>query len=137
VTIKVQSEAAIQGDIVVAMSRTFDARTVHVPNGGKRSAREGVALRSMGVWAGHPDLIVYGEDHRSFLMEVKDEILACERTVPTDQRFDTLDPKQKIAVTELRSRGFVVHVVDNVDDAIAAGRAFGLPAKKSLAGVCA
>lgn len=126
---KVASEARIQGEIVVAMSRTFNARTVHVPNGGKRSASEGVALRSMGVWAGHPDLIVYGDDHRSFLIEVKDDILARERAVPTDQRFDTLDPKQKDAVTELRGRGFIVHVIDNVEDALAAGRAFGLPPK--------
>jgi hypothetical protein len=135
-----QSEAAIQGEIIVAMSRTFNARTVHVPNGGKRSAREGLALRSMGVWAGHPDLDVYSHDGRMFFMEVKDEILVRERDVPTDQRFDTLDPKQKDAVAELRSRGFVVHVVDNVEDALAAGRAFGLAHKvirRSLAEVCA
>ncbi|TXN33926.1 VRR-NUC domain-containing protein [Methylobacterium sp. WL19] len=123
------SEECIQGEIVVAMSRTFDARTVHVANGGKRSAKEGAKLRSMGVWAGHPDLIVYGDDDRSFLIEVKDQILAREREVPTDQRFDTLDPKQKDAVLELRARGKTVHVIDNVEDALAAGRAFGLAPK--------
>lgn len=132
-----QSEAAIQGEIIVAMSRTFNARTVHVPNGGKRSVREGVALRSMGVWAGHPDLIVYGQDGRDFLIEVKEQVLVRERDVPTDQRFDTLDPKQKDAVTELRSRGKIVHVVDSVEEALSAGRAFGLMPKKSLAEVCA
>lgn len=132
-----QSEAAIQGDIIVAMSRTFDARTVHVPNGGKRSVREGVALRSMGVWAGHPDLIVYGDGDRDFLIEVKDHILARERDVPTEQRIDTLDPKQKTAVLELRARGKIVHVVDSVEEALSAGRAFGLMPKRSLAGVCA
>ena len=126
------SEARLQGEIVVAFSRTFNARTVHVPNGGKRSAREGVVLRSMGVWAGHPDLCVYGLDGQMFYIEVKDHILVRERDVPTDQRLDTLDPKQKIAVTELRERGFVVHVVNSVEDALAAGRAFGLAPKLTM-----
>lgn len=125
-------EAQIQSDILMAMSRQFDCRTVHVPNGGKRGVREGVKLKAMGVWAGHPDLIIYGNGQRSFMIEVKEphEILASERNVPTHERFESLSESQQKAVPELRARGFIVHVIDNVDDAIAAGHHFGLDPKR-------
>lgn len=127
------NEAQIQAAILMAMSRLFNCRTVHVPNGGQRNKREAMTLKSMGVWAGHPDLIIYGEDERDFLMEVKDGILACERDVPAHERIQTLDPKQKTAVAELRARGKRVYVVASVDEAISAGQHFGLSPKLRIA----
>lgn len=127
------NEAQIQAAILMAMSRLFNCRTVHVPNGGQRNKREAMTLKSMGVWAGHPDLIVYGEDERDFLMEVKDGILVCERDVPAHERERTLDPEQKKAVAELRARGKRVYVVASVDEAIAAGQHFGLSPKLRIA----
>ncbi|ACL59927.1 VRR-NUC domain-containing protein [Methylobacterium nodulans] len=111
---RARPEQVIQTKIVVAMHRRFDCRCVHVPNGGRRGKLEGVAFKEMGVEAGHPDLIVYGRGGRCFLIEVK-------------APGGSLSASQRAFLPGLRERGFPVHVVDSVEDALAAGAAFGLP----------
>ena len=58
--IKLQPEQALQVECVQWMKRHLCKQVVffHVPNGGNRSAREGVIFKAMGVVAGVPDLII-------------------------------------------------------------------------------
>lgn len=118
-------EQILQTKIVVALHRRFDCRCVHVPNGGGRTKLEALALRDMGVWAGHPDLIVYGREGRLLLIEVKDRVQARDRAVAPGERLTTLSEAQRHAVPELRARGFAVAVVDTVEDAVAVAKAAG------------
>ena len=120
-----RDEQKVQTAIVVALHREFDCRVVHVPNGGSRTMLEAIALKEMGTWAGHPDLIVYGRGGKLLLLEVKEAVQVRERNIVPEERLQTLSTAQKLAVPELRSRGFTVAVVDCVADAIAAVHAFG------------
>lgn len=124
-----RQEQAIQTAIVVALHREFDCRAIHVANGGSRSITEAVHLKEMGVWAGHPDLVVYGRDGKVLLIEVKEKVQARERAVPLVARLTTLSDSQKLAVPELRERGFTVAVVDSVEDAVSAVRDAGFGAR--------
>ncbi|ACL60616.1 nuclease [Methylobacterium nodulans] len=128
---RARDEQRIQTAIVTAMHRAFDCRCVHVANGGARGKLEAVAFKAMGVWAGHPDLNVYGRSGAAplFMIEVKERIQARERAVPADQRFWSLSDEQKPVVSELRERGIRVFVVDSPEDAVAAGGRMGLRAR--------
>lgn len=124
-------EQRIQTAIVVAFRRRFDAIVSHIPNGGVRTKLEAIAFREAGMTAGMPDLVVLDHGGRTLLIEVKQQIQVRERDVPATERLHSLDDSQKIVVPRLRERGFTVAVVDCVEDAVAAGEAFGLEPKRA------
>ncbi|GJE00578.1 VRR-NUC domain-containing protein [Methylobacterium isbiliense] len=123
-------EQNLQIAIVIALHHRFDCLISHVPNQGRRGLVEAGATKRMGLLTGHPDLIVYGRDGRAFHLEVKDKVQARERAVAPGERFASLSTDQKRVVPDLRERGFHVAVVDTVEDAIAAGAAFGLAPRR-------
>lgn len=56
----IQHERKLQIEAVDAIRRMFPhVLCIHVPNGGKRHAREGANFKRMGVTAGVPDLILW------------------------------------------------------------------------------
>jgi hypothetical protein len=48
-----------------------DALYLHIPNGGKRDAREGARLKAQGVLAGAPDWLIITPDGRANFIELK------------------------------------------------------------------
>lgn len=124
-------EQKIQTAIVVAMRRKFDAFIFHVPNGGARTKLEALHFKDAGTSAGVPDLIALDARGGALFIEVKAKIQVRERAVAPADRLHSLSDSQKIVVPDLRRRGFTVVVVDNVDDALAAGIEFGLEPKRS------
>jgi len=67
---KLQSECVEWGRNTYQCLRFFGI--VHIPNGGKRNVVEAIKLRSMGVVAGFPDLIITPPDGKVFYIEMKD-----------------------------------------------------------------
>lgn len=66
-------ESQIQIDIIKGI-RLFYANELFafaVPNGGKRNVREAVAMKRTGTVAGVSDLIVLGNNSKTFFVEVK------------------------------------------------------------------
>ena len=63
-------EDAIQAE-VVRTARHAGLMVYHVPNGGQRSAREGTALKRIGVLAGVPDLVFVLPEGRHVYVEMK------------------------------------------------------------------
>jgi len=122
-------EQKIQTAIVVAYRRRFDCFVYHCPNGGARTRLEAIAFKDAGLTAGVPDLQAAGRDGAILYLEIKDKIQARERDVPLDERIHSADPNQKLVISDLRARGFTVVIVSSVEEAIAAGEAFGLGPK--------
>ena len=122
-------EQKIQTAIVVAFRRKLDVFCYHVPNSGARSTLQALAFKGAGLTAGVPDLVAVGHDGRHLYLEVKAKIQVRERNVPLAERITSVSDSQKIVIPELRARGCTVVVVDSVEDAIAAGEAFGFVAK--------
>lgn len=118
-------EQKIQTAIVNAMRRQFDAFIFHVPNGGARTKLEALHFKDAGTTAGVPDLIAIGTLGDVLFLEIKAKIQVRDRVVPPHLRINSLSDSQKVVVPDLRRRGFTVVVVDNVEDAIAAGHAAG------------
>jgi hypothetical protein len=68
------AEARIQAAIVEWVRTVAPELIVfHPPNGGLRSKAEAARLKWIGTLAGIPDLIVLGQDGRTWLIEVKSE----------------------------------------------------------------
>jgi hypothetical protein len=125
-------EHAVQTPIVKALHALYDCRVASNNNGGYRTRTEAYALADLGTWAGYPDLSIFGRLERMFFIECKAKIQARERAVSPFDRFWSLSASQKVAIPELRDRGFRVAVVDNVEEAIAAARDFGLGPKLKI-----
>lgn len=128
---RAKPEQLIQTAIVKELPKLFDCRCASNNNGGYRTSAEARALVGMGTWAGYPDVSVFGRDAKMFFVECKAKVQVRERGVDPFERFHSLSDSQKIAVPELRERGFAVAVVDNVEEALKCARAFGLPSKAS------
>lgn len=78
----------------------------HVPNGGKRSIREAVAFKRMGVLAGVPDVIAV-KDGRCFALELK----PFSSRKPSDAQVKTM--------SDLESAGAVVGIAWGLSEALA------------------
>lgn len=77
------SESYRQRKMIVMIKRLFVGYQVaHVPNGGRRNAREAAALKADGVKPGWPDLIIAGPDGWGAFIEVKD----CDGTCFKEQK---------------------------------------------------
>lgn len=124
-------ESGIQSQVVRLLHNLFDCRVASNNNGGFRSQTEAFALADMGTWAGYPDLSVFGRGGQMFLLECKAKIQVRERGVDPFARFHSLSATQKVAIPELRERGFRVAVTDSVEEAKRIALAFGLGMKMS------
>lgn len=113
-----RDEAKLQTSIVKAYRNLFDCVICHVPNGGSRNMLEAVALKNMGVLAGVPDLLVFGREGRTLLLECK-------------AGKGKESPAQVALMDDLWDRGFTVHTVKDLETAIKVGRAFGLGPKQA------
>ena len=122
-------EQRIQTAIVVALKKRFDCLPWHCPNGGARTRLEAIAFREAGLTAGAPDLNVAGPGGLEIYIEVKDRVLVRERNTRPFDRFDTLDPSQKVFVERLRGYGKRVAVVESVEEAEAVCLEAGFPPK--------
>lgn len=97
----------------------------HVPNGGGRSKAEAGVLKAMGVLAGVPDLIVIGPA----------KVIAIELKAPPrplkrgglSKAAPRLTPAQRALQADLGACGVPVLVVDNLDAALSALQALGVP----------
>ena len=124
-------ESGIQSRIVRALHATYDCRCAANHNGGFRTKTEALVLKDTGGWAGYPDVTVFGRASAIFLVETKAKIQVRERGIDPFQRFHSLSTSQKLAVPELRQRGFMVAVTDDVDEALACAAAAGLTPRSS------
>ncbi|WP_053080453.1 VRR-NUC domain-containing protein [Methylobacterium variabile] len=111
-------EHDIQVKIVNRLRGEFDAVVAAVPNGGRRGKLEAVSLLEEGVEPGHPDLIAYGREGRTLLLEVK-------------APGGSLSPVQRRLIPDLRERGFPVAVVRGVAEAVAAMREAGFGPRRA------
>jgi hypothetical protein len=119
-------ESPIQAQIVRTLPKLFDCRCAANNNGGYRTRTEAFELKDTGTWAGYPDVSIFGRRAAMFFIETKAKIQVRERAISPFERFHSLSASQKVAVPELRERGFRVAVVDNVEEAVACANAFGL-----------
>lgn len=90
----------------------------HYPAGGLRTKREAALLKAMGVVAGVPDIIVWGDHGRTWFLEVK-------------APGGSLSPEQRSVIAQLAELGHTVAVVRSVDEALAFGEAWGWPLRLS------
>lgn len=85
----------------------------HIPNGGKRSMREAVKFKKMGVLAGVPDLFIpeiYGCKHGLFI-ELKSE-------------KGKVSKNQTDVIVKLQSRGYRVEVCNGFHEFVTACRRY-------------
>lgn len=107
-----KSEAAIQSEIFLHFWNNFpETRRLlfHIPNGGKRSPREAMKFKSMGVVKGIPDLFFAwpnGKYHGLFI-EVK----------KPGEKVKRGSDQERVKYT-LIGRGFAVIEFDNSEEAI-------------------
>lgn len=93
-----------------------NATWCHVPNGGRRSKREGAKFRAMGVRAGVPDILVFGErSARSWPIAIELKRAKPARSVTSEH--------QKKWIRELRELGWRCKVCFGAAEAIAFLRA--------------
>lgn len=107
-------EDRIQADIVFALS-ALGVFLFMVPNSaaGKTTQARAARLKAMGLRAGVSDLILMGDDGRSYFLEIKTE---SGRLSESQLRF------RDICI----ARGWPYAVTRSLDDAIAQARAWGL-----------
>jgi hypothetical protein len=113
-------EAVLQSTIVAGLrlGLPHGFEVWHIPNGGKRSPREGALFKKMGVTAGAPDIIILGQidgEPRVWFFEVK----AGTMKRPTDV--------QMILHDRLRDLGFEVAVVRSWTEALRVCNLWKLP----------
>lgn len=82
----------------------------HVPNGGRRDAREGARLKGMGVKAGVPDILIV-KDGRADWIELKADT-------------GRVSPAQRDMHCTLVERGCRIIVCRSIDEVIAALKAW-------------
>src|SRR5215207_218453 len=95
----------------------------HFANGGLRTKREAALLKAMGVVAGMPDIVVFGEvlgQPAAWFMEVK-----APKELLRDNQADI--------VAALGMLGFRTAVVRSIDDALKYGREWGWPLRAAIA----
>lgn len=117
-------EQQLQKAIVNALRLALPSRWIvsHYPAGGYRSRVEGSILKGMGVLAGFPDIMIFGEvvdgaglaTATAWFLEVKSG-----KGEPT--------PIQREMHNQLRALGFDVAVVRSIDDALEACLFWHLP----------
>jgi hypothetical protein len=107
VTRRRQPEQQLQRSLVehLRCCATADTWFCHLANGGARTAVEGAVLKSMGVRAGAPDLLVIRAGQALFI-ELK-------------TRGRKLSPAQAQCHEELRRAGAVVECHDSINAALA------------------
>lgn len=91
----------------------------HVPNGfnaGSRGYIEWAKMQAMGAMAGWPDLQFFWPVCRAMFMEIK-------------RPGEKPEPHQHAIHARLRAQGWIVVVVDNLDDARKAWADAGIPTK--------
>ncbi len=87
----------------------------HIPNGGKRNAREAASFKRMGVKAGVPDYLIF--DHPTNSIGFYEQW----RGVALEMKRDTngaTSAKQKRWLRELEERGWIALVCHGYEDAI-------------------
>ena len=89
---------------IVKLVKAFGLWPIHVPNEGQRDAREAAILRTMGVEAGTPDILVIGSEGRTMWLEVKGPL-------------GKLSPRQHAWHARARELGHTVVVVQSLDAA--------------------
>lgn len=90
----------------------------HPANGGSRHRLEAIKLKTLGVVAGVPDLIVFAPGGRAFCLEVKAE-------------KGTLQPTQKAFARQMEDLGIGWALVRSVDDARAAFASWGIATREA------
>lgn len=90
----------------------------HPANGGSRHRLEAIKLKSLGVVAGVPDLIVFGPGGKAYCLEVKAE-------------KGVLAPTQKAFARQMDELGIGWALVRSVDDARAAFASWGIPTREA------
>lgn len=99
-----------------------DVLTVHIPNGGRRSRKEGADFKRMGVLAGMPDLMLLWDGGIGFI-EMKSQ-------------KGNLQPNQQAMLDRLAMLGGKIAVCKSVKEAEAVVKGWGLfpqfPAPKML-----
>jgi hypothetical protein len=87
----------------------------HVPNGGKRNAREGAKFKRMGVLPGVPDFTIIAKRTITTLFNTKTYSgLFIELKTKTGK----LSPAQRERIAHLEAEDFLVKVVRSVDEFI-------------------
>jgi hypothetical protein len=107
-------EQSIQKAVLryLALCGVSDLFCFHVPNGGKRGRIEAAILKSMGVRAGVPDLVLIRAG-LAYCLELKAPL-------------GRLTPAQRAAHLELRKAGATVGVAHGLDAAIEQLKRWGL-----------
>jgi hypothetical protein len=113
-------EAVLQSTIVAGLrlGLPHGFEVWHIPNGGKRSPREGALFKKMGVTAGAPDIIILGQidgEPKVWFLEVK----AGAMKRPTDTQMTLHD--------RLRDLGFEVVTVWSWTQVVRQCNHWGLP----------
>lgn len=114
-----QVEAKIQASIVDFIRTVAPQLLVfHPANGGLRSASEAVRLRSMGVTAGVPDLVIVEPGGQCRFVEIK-------------SKGGTLSAAQKAIRDRLHSMSVSCITVQSIDEVRLALRAWNIPTKEA------
>ena len=102
-----QPEAALQRSVIqhLRWGARGDTWWTHIPNGGRRSPIEAAIFKSLGVWAGSPDLLIIRAGQPLFI-----ELKAPGRK---------LSPAQAECHAALQRAGAQIATVDNIDAALA------------------
>ncbi len=81
-----------EDDFQIAVARLLDRTNLqwfHVPNGGKRNAREGAKFKRMGVKAGVPDILI--TDHTIFDYVGLAIELKVGKNMPSQKQYEFID----------------------------------------------
>lgn len=107
-------EQDFQKGVVELLPRMLagNAMFFHIPNGGKRNAREAAKFKAMGVRAGVPDIVILA-DGRAYFMELK-------------AGRGALTQSQREFHAALGRAGCPTAVVRDADDLIAALKEWGI-----------
>lgn len=89
-----------------------------IPNGGYRNPREAARLKTTGVLAGIPDILIVGKAGQAYFLEVK-------------AAKGKLSPAQKDIHAQLETLGAPIATVRSVDDVRAALREWGVQTREN------
>jgi len=100
----------------------------HIPNGGGRSKAEAGILKAMGVLAGMPDLLVIGPGRHVTALEIKAPPKPTKRGT-LSKAAPRVSDAQRDVIAALGECGIATLIVRDLDEAIRALEALGVPLK--------
>lgn len=114
---RAQPEAALQRAVAQLLDAILpsDATWFAIPNGGKRPKAEAAIMRSQGVKAGLPDLMILWQGRVHFI----------ELKAPRGH----LSPAQRLMIAQLRDAGAPTAIMRSVEGVLAAIEGWGIPTR--------